>query len=220
MSKKKIVSGFLIALFPFLAGCKSIHESVLEWTANTEADELEVQLSDLERQNIDLTEENSTLASRLNRSEQKNAELEKAMRAPAPPPPPQAYENSGVTIDDTPTKTIVRIPANLTFRPGKYTVTPAGRKVLDKIIAMIRKTHPKGRIRVEGHADSDPIRKSKNHCNFELAYRRAHSVMHYLAESGGISSKRMSISSFGPHQPHDPARKSKNRRVELIILKD
>jgi flagellar motor protein MotB len=148
--------------------------------------------------------------------------------APAPPPPPVAarpftspaprIHNSAVQVVDTPHETIVRVPADLFFRSGQHVLSDEGRRVLDQIAELIKRSHPTGAIRVEGHADSDPIKKSGNHCNFELAYKRAHTVMHALAEKG-VPPARLSIASMGEHKPQDPMNKARNRRVEIVIVK-
>lgn len=115
--------------------------------------------------------------------------------------------------------TILSIPSDVFFASGSATLAGSSEKTMAKLADYIRKNHPNGLLRVEGHSDTDPIRKTKSkfHCNWELSFERAHAVMHYLAEKGGFDPRRMVCEAYGEYQPLDPKIKSKNRRVEIVI---
>lgn len=175
---------------------------------------------DLSRENSRLAGENQRLRTQLTDAER---ELLKARRDRVPsPPPPGAGSLPGhkdVEVEDRGDRTIVRVPADLTFRAGQHTLTGDGQKVIEDITALIQKNHPAGSIRIEGHADADPIKKSGHHCNTELAFKRAHTVMHAMVEKG-LPAGRVTVASHGEHDPRDPNNKAKNRRVEIVILKE
>ena len=92
---------------------------------------------------------------------------------------------------------------------------------MSRIVDYIRTNHPGGRLRIEGHADTDPIKRTrgKYHCNWEISFARAHSVMHFLISKGGFDPKRVVCESYGHYHPKDPGNKSRNRRVEIVIAR-
>lgn len=189
----------LIAALPLLSACTQVRDLV------GADEELKSRVETLEEENARLADENASLA-------------ERATRVPATPPPPRAVQDTRVEVEDNARETIVRVPADLFFRSGQHALTDGAASILDEIATLIKKGHSTGAVRIEGHADTDPIKKSGNHCNFELAYKRAHTVMHTLAEKG-VPLSRMEVVSHGEHKPHDPANKAKNRRVEIVIVK-
>lgn len=79
-------------------------------------------------------------------------------------------------------------------------------------------------IKVEGHTDSDPVSGAGNYpSNWELSSARATNVLRYLVEAKGIDGSRVSSAGyayFRPIAPNDtPENKSKNRRVDMVILR-
>jgi len=115
--------------------------------------------------------------------------------------------------------TVIDIPSDVFFASGSSTLSRDGDKTMSQVADYIRKNHSSGLIRVEGHSDTDPIRrtKSKYHCNWELSFERAHAVVHFLVEKGKFDPHRVVCESYGQYHPQDPANKSKNRRVEIVI---
>jgi flagellar motor protein MotB len=85
---------------------------------------------------------------------------------------------------------------------------------------MITTSYPRSRVVVEGHTDSDPIRKSKWASNEALADARASTVKNYL-ERAGVPAGQVSTVGMGARQPiasGSTARaKAQNRRVEIYI---
>jgi flagellar motor protein MotB len=115
--------------------------------------------------------------------------------------------------------TVLSIPSDIFFSSGSAAMNGASEKTMAQVAEYIRRNHPNGMLRVEGHSDTDPIRKSKSkyHCNWELSFERAHAVMHFLIEKGGFDPRRIVCEAYGEFQPVDPKAKSKNRRVEIVI---
>lgn len=110
---------------------------------------------------------------------------------------------------------VARLSGDVLFDSGSATLKSTAKKSLDKIAGEIRSNYSGRGIRVEGHTDTDPIRKSKWHSNDALSEARAESVMSYLA-SKGISSSRMNAVGFGSSNPKST--KAASRRVEIVIL--
>jgi flagellar motor protein MotB len=115
--------------------------------------------------------------------------------------------------------TVIDIPSDVFFASGSASLNGTSEKTMAQIADYIKRNHPGGMLRVEGHSDTDPIRRSKSkfHCNWELSFERAHAVMHFLIEKGGLDPRRVVCEAYGEFQPLDPKNKSKNRRVEIVI---
>ncbi|HLY75030.1 MAG TPA: OmpA family protein [Planctomycetota bacterium] len=150
--------------------------------------------------------------------------LERESRRTPPPAPPLALkaapaEPDGMDIRRRGNETVINIPSDVFFASGSATLNGSGEKSMAKIADYIRRNHPDGLIRVEGHSDCDPIRrtKAKFHCNWELSFQRAHAVMHFLAEKGQVDPHHMVCEAYGEFQPVNPNEKAKNRRVEIVI---
>ncbi len=115
--------------------------------------------------------------------------------------------------------TVIDVPSDVFFASGSSALNASGDKAMGQIADFIRRSHPNGLIRVEGHSDADPIRRTKSryHCNWELSFERSHAVMHYLVDKGKLDPRRVVCEAYGEFHPQDPAIKSKNRRVEIVI---
>lgn len=145
-----------------------------------------------------------------------------ARRAPPPAAEPAAapaVETQGMDIRRRGNETVINIPSDVFFASGSATLNASGEKSMGKIADYIRKNHPGGLVRVEGHSDSDPIRRTKGkfHCNWELSFERAHAVMHYLVEKGQVDPHHVVCEAYGEFQPQKSGDKSKNRRVEIVL---
>jgi len=105
------------------------------------------------------------------------------------------------------------------FDPGKANIKKAGLEVLKKVAKVVVKRG--AHVRIDGHTDSDPIRKSGWKSNHELSAQRALSVFHVLRDEG-VPESHMFIVGWGPNRPRasndTPEGKQLNRRVEIYLL--
>jgi flagellar motor protein MotB len=114
--------------------------------------------------------------------------------------------------------------SDILFGSGRAALTPEGRKRLDKIASDIKKTYAGSPIRVYGHTDSDPIKKSKElwQDNLDLSANRAMAVTRYLI-SKGINAKTIETVAMGENHSvasnKDATGRAKNRRVEIVALR-
>lgn len=141
---------------------------------------------------------------------------------PAPAPIPAAHPkpdmgNLEVVHDAVAGTTTVNLPSDVFFSPGQAVLRDEAKKSLTKVISVLKKEYAKKPIRIEGFTDSDPIKKSHWKNNQELSEKRAEAVRDYLA-SKGISASRITTEGFGEKKPKSATEKSKNRRVELVVL--
>lgn len=176
----------------------------------------------LEQENQELRGRNSQLESQLSEAnaqrallEQERANLESQTNSPS---------TSGLTgfegIEGVDSTNLVGggvkldVAGDILFDSGRVTLRPEAKRTLDSI-ANVLKTQYAGRMmRIEGHTDSDPIKKSSWKTNERLGSERALAVEEYLI-SKGVPNDSMYIASFGPSQPKGS--KKDSRRVEILI---
>jgi chemotaxis protein MotB len=107
------------------------------------------------------------------------------------------------------------VEGDVLFDPGKTSLKPAAKKSLDQVAAVLNTNYSGKLVRIAGHTDSDPIRKSGYKSNHHLGFERAYAVREYLA-TRGVSAERMMVESFGPDEPRGD--KAQSRRVEIAVL--
>lgn len=117
---------------------------------------------------------------------------------------------------------VVRLNGSMAFASGKAVLTPAARAKIRQVGSAVAREFPGIRLRVEGHTDSDPIRKSKWESNAALSLARAGAVAEYLAQTSGIGADRIETAGYGAERPiasnETREGKAKNRRVELVLV--
>ena len=113
---------------------------------------------------------------------------------------------------------------NAFFHSGSAQLTPKAQKVLNSIGAIIVKKFNKHLIRIEGHTDSMPISGAIYPSNWELSGARSAVVARFLISKYKITPNLVTIIGYGDTRPIDdnstPAGREKNRRVEIVILKN
>jgi chemotaxis protein MotB len=109
----------------------------------------------------------------------------------------------------------VTLSSDMAFDSGKATLKSSAKKTLDTIAQQLNTTYSGSNVRVAGHTDTDPIKKSGFKSNYHLAFERAWAVREYLI-SKGVSSNRLSLASFGPDIPKGS--KPQSRRVEIVVV--
>ena len=111
--------------------------------------------------------------------------------------------------------TVIEIAGDVLFDSGKTTLKSTAKKELDKVVSTIKSRHSGRTVKVIGHTDSDPIKKSKWPSNEALSEARADAVADYIA-SKGIS--RGSITTIGKGASEPKSSKAASRRVEIVII--
>lgn len=106
---------------------------------------------------------------------------------------------------------------NIFFETGKSTLLPQSFDELDKVAAFLAEGTV-SLIEISGHTDSD----GSDDGNQRLSQSRAQSVVNYLVQKG-IDAARLQAAGYGESKPIDTnltsEGKSKNRRVEFMVLK-
>ncbi len=196
-----------------LTGCKSISQADYDAAIdeNTQLRERIASLQDNVRQanerNAAITQENSQL----------RAENDKLKQQPGAARGASGFEGiSGVDVGYRPGgEIVVGVAGDVLFASGQATLRQQARQRLDQVAQVIRSQYGSNTIRVEGHTDTDPIRRSGWKTNERLGAERAMAVQEYLV-SKGVSANQIYSATFGASRPKGS--KEQSRRVEIVIL--
>jgi flagellar motor protein MotB len=109
----------------------------------------------------------------------------------------------------------VSIASDVLFDSGKATLKSSAKQSLDQVASVLKSQYSGRAVRIAGHTDSDPIKKSGWKSNYHLGAERAFTVMDFL-KSKGVEEGRMYIASFGPNRP--AGSKAQSRRVEIAVV--
>jgi chemotaxis protein MotB len=121
----------------------------------------------------------------------------------------------------------VVLTASQLFALGEAALSPAGEATLAPIAARLRRvveeappTAEAWALRVDGHTDDTPIRRSRYRSNWELSASRASAVAEYLIRSG-LPSDRLMVAGLADTAPIAPGKdersRRRNRRIELRV---
>jgi outer membrane protein OmpA-like peptidoglycan-associated protein len=217
---RRVSIGFLtlVASTALLGGCSS-QKKQQEATA-AELQEYKERYAALETESRNRDARIADLEQRLSAA-QTAAQQAQAQQAAVPTPAPSndmgggGGGGGGNFVNDN-GRIVAEMSGDVLFDPGQTSVKADARKRLDSIASEIKRKYSGSSIRIEGHTDRDPIRKSKFASNQALSEARAESVRSYLA-SKGISSSRMEAVGMGSSQPKST--KAASRRVDIVILR-
>jgi len=119
---------------------------------------------------------------------------------------------------------VISIPSEVTFDSGKAKLTANGQKALRAVAETLMADFGEGHYWIEGHTDSDPIKKSKWTSNRELSLARAMAVLGFMVDDCKIGDDTCVVAGHGQYSPigTDSSRlsKAKNRRVEIVVRND
>ena len=213
--KSGFVKCLFLSLMVLFVGCaelKSLREEKI--VMNQRIEELQRERDDLDtRYNLSEQEKASLIEER--------DRLENARRSME-----ERLQGSGASVRIKEGKISVMLPSSILFNSGQTKLKKAAKSSLTKVCNVLKKDFPNATIRIEGHTDSDPLKRTKNvyKSNWELSALRATNVLHYLVDSCRLDPKKLYIAGFGKHQPvasnKSKEGKKKNRRVEIVILTD
>jgi len=114
----------------------------------------------------------------------------------------------------------VRLRDKVLFPSARAELSDGARASLSRLARVLREMP--NEVIVEGHTDDVPIAAGPYRTNWALSVARAYSVIELLIAEG-IPPARLIASGYGPHHPlagnATPALRSRNRRVEIVILR-
>jgi flagellar motor protein MotB len=128
---------------------------------------------------------------------------------------------SEASVDYRNGKLHIGVEDTVTFGSGSHQLKDSAHKILTKIAGVLKRDFGNCKIFVEGHTDSDPIVKTKDKYddNRDLSAKRANAVARFLIEQG-VPESRIIIVGYGQFDPKDPKSKERNRRVEIVPVRN
>jgi chemotaxis protein MotB len=136
----------------------------------------------------------------------------------------KAGEIEGVETEMTDKGLVIRFSDDFLFKPGSAVLSASAKAELDKVGASIGKKFVLHMMRVEGHTDNQPIVSSIYPSNWELSSARASAIIRYFISRFKFMPSLFTAVGFAETRPmaenNTPKGKSKNRRVEILILKN
>jgi chemotaxis protein MotB len=130
------------------------------------------------------------------------------------------FEGKGLTVEQRGGKIYVSLENKLLFPSGSIVVDQQGRDALVKLAKAIENEKDLN-ILVEGHTDTDKVLPGSTYKdNWDLSVLRATSVVRILQEGSKLDPKLVTAGGRGEYVPVDPADKSRNRRIEVILAPD
>ena len=213
--KSGFVKCFFLSLMIIFVGCSELTTLRKEKVITTQ------RIEELQRENESLNsryavseEERARLADERNRLEYARQSMEDRLRG------------TGVSVKIKGGHISVVLPSSILFNSGQDKLKKDAKSSLSKVCRVLEKDFPNETIRIEGHTDSDPIKRTKQlyESNWELSAMRASTVLHYLIDNCHLDPKKLYLAGFGEFQPVAGNKykkdKKKNRRVEIVVLTD
>ncbi len=116
------------------------------------------------------------------------------------------------------------IPAEVNFAKGKADLSKKGKEALQAVARVLLGEHAAGKYWIEGHTDTDPIKKSGWESNRDLSVARGMAVLHFLVEECNVPDEQCVVAGHGQYEPlasnSDEGGKARNRRVEIVVHRD
>ncbi len=202
----------LIVLFVGCAELKGLREEKALMTQRM--DELESEKEDLNNRYALSEQERARLLEERNRLENTRRNMEERLKG------------TGVSVKIKEGHISVVLPSSVLFNSGQTKLKKAATSSLTKVCNVLKKDFPNEIIRIEGHTDSDPVKRTKKvyNSNWELSSARAAIVLHFLIDNCHLDPKKLYIAGYGKYQPvasnKSKSGKKKNRRVEIVVLSD
>jgi chemotaxis protein MotB len=202
----------LIVLFAGCAELKGLREEKVLMTQRI--DELESEKEDLGSRYALSEQDRARLLEERNRLENTRRSIEQRLRG------------TGVSVKVKDGHISVVLPSSILFNSGQTVLKKASTNSLTKVCNVLKKDFPNEIIRIEGHTDSDPVKRTKKvyKSNWELSSARAANVLHFLVDNCKLDPKKLYLAGYGKYQPVESNKtksgKQKNRRVEIVVLSD
>lgn len=222
-----LISACLVSAL-VLSGC-----GTTKATSGRKADDYESEITRLKNQMADLGKEKDAEIARIEEQRQRDlerfqeskgneiSELEKAKKELADSLQSEIGEYKA-KLEMTERGLVITFLAEVFFAPGKDVVSESGKESLKKVAEVLNGDVKNSNVAIEGHTDSDPIKRSGWKSNWELSSGRALSVLHFLIDECAVAAQRLSADGYGEFRPvaanDTPENKRQNRRVEIVIL--
>jgi chemotaxis protein MotB len=210
-----LVAGLLLLL---TSGCAARYQALLR--------DRDLELRELKGQVSDLRSENAELQRRGSMVEPRPASVDN-VAAPAAAADSELDRLQGdlpdLDVRRKQGRLSIGIENTVTFDSGSVALKKGADRVLRQVGAVLRRDFLGRQIYVEGHTDTDPIRKTRSRfrSNFQLSAERAEVVAGFLIKECGVAPEDVVVVGYGPNDPRVPgsseSSKARNRRVEVVV---
>jgi len=133
-------------------------------------------------------------------------------------------KESGIQATVTDRGLVINFDNNILFDHGSAQLSKVVLPKLHKIGEMLKNKVSDHNIRVEGHTDAQPIKSSIYPSNWELSAARSSSVVRYFISSFKFDKNIFAAVGYADSKPiannNAEIGRKKNRRVEIVILKN
>ena len=128
------------------------------------------------------------------------------------------FEQKGLSVEQKNGRVYVNLEAKLLFDSGSDKVEKEGRSALVQLAEVIENQEDIS-ILVEGHTDTDKIGGGLPfRDNWDLSVMRATSVVRIITENNSVDPEILTAAGRSEFIPVDESDKSKNRRIEIILI--
>lgn len=196
-----------------LAGCKTNEEMMARYEEENLALRGELTMKD---------DAISSLEGQLMNCESMSADLEEQLASASFTPTDDGLDPfgglAGVTTEyEAGGVVTANVEGDFLFSSGRSTLKSSAKSSLNGVADQLKGEFAGQTIRIVGHTDTDPIKKSGHKSNHHLGFERAYAVMKYLV-SRGVPESSIEVCSYGPNDPKSS--KSTSRRVEISVVTD
>jgi len=150
-----------------------------------------------------------------------DADLEKVAAAVTAMLAEKGLENQ-VAVNITDRGVVISLKDIVFFESGSADIRPENSNTLVEIGRLIKVVD--NYVRIEGNTDTDPIQNSSYSNNWDLSVMRASKVLDLIVTQAGFPPEKVSAIGYGEYRPvvsnDTEDGKSKNRRVDIVILKE
>jgi chemotaxis protein MotB len=206
----------LMSIAPLAAGCTSSrgYQQAL--------DDRDAEIRKLRDERASLKGQVQSLKSSLDSAQ---GEITNASAAVEAEPEPAAkfpeLDNLGIGYGMRDGNMVISIPSSITFASGQASLSKEGQKALKQVASTLKQQYPEAKYAIEGHTDTDPIKKSKFASNRVLSVERAMAVLTFLVAECGVKDDQCIVAGHGQYEPIAPNDnkddKGRNRRVEIVV---
>ena len=213
--KSGFVKCFFLSLMILFVGCAELTGLREEKVLMTQ------RIEELQRENEGLDSKYAMSEEEKARLIEERDRLENAQRSME-----ERLKGTGVSVKIKEGHISVVLPSSVLFNSGQIKLKKKATGSLSKVCRILEKDFPGETIRIEGHTDNDPIKRTKKRykTNWELSAARAATVLHYLIDNCHLDPTKLYLAGFGEYQPvasnKNKKDKKKNRRVEIVVLTD
>lgn len=128
-------------------------------------------------------------------------------------------EGQGQVLKGADGRLTLQLVDKVLFKSGEAELTRRGERVMARVGLALKEMQDK-QVWVQGHTDNVPVQKNNElfATNWELSAARALTVVHFLEDTSNVDPRRLAAAAFGSHRPVSRRKKSKNRRIEIVLF--